>query len=144
MESSREADVINSLLKFILSMAFTYFNSEFVVIISKHSTYWHNFQRQLGVIVRFIPFGAIFQKIRGGDILSVFQIPYRKKKKIFLRKIEKKISSSWKTSGDILKGPYLNYVINHGGGVVVVKMFDRNDKQGIVQDDIDDDPHRGG
>ena len=37
------------------------------------------------------------------------------------------------------KGPYLNYVINYGG--VVVKMFDRNDKQGIVQDDIDDDPH---
>ena len=45
---------------------------------------------------------------------------------------------------NVSKGPYLNYVINHGGGVVVVKMFDRNDKQGIVQDDIDDDPHRGG
>ena len=44
----------------------------------------------------------------------------------------------------LYKGPYLNYVINHGGGVVVVKMFDRNDKQGIVQDDIDDDPRRGG
>ena len=28
--------------------------------------------------------------------------------------------------------------------MVVVKMSDRNDKQGIVQDDIDDDPHRGG
>ena len=28
--------------------------------------------------------------------------------------------------------------------MVVVKMFDRNDKQEIVQDDIDDDPHRGG
>ena len=28
--------------------------------------------------------------------------------------------------------------------MVVVKIFDRNDKQGIVQDDIDDDPHRGG
>ena len=42
------------------------------------------------------------------------------------------------------KGPYLNYFINHGDGVVIVKMFDRNDKQGIVQDDIDDDPHRGG
>ena len=41
------------------------------------------------------------------------------------------------------KGLYLNYVINHGGGVVVVKMIDRNDKQGIVQDNIDDDPHRG-
>ena len=28
---------------------------------------------------------------------------------------------------------------------VVVKMFDRNDKQGIVsQDNIDDDPYRGG
>ena len=28
--------------------------------------------------------------------------------------------------------------------MVVAKMFDRNDKQGIIQDDIDDDPHRGG
>ena len=28
--------------------------------------------------------------------------------------------------------------------MVVVKMFDRNDKQGIVQDDIDDDLHRDG
>jgi hypothetical protein len=27
--------------------------------------------------------------------------------------------------------------------VGVVKMFDRNDKQGFVQDDIDKDPHRG-
>ena len=42
------------------------------------------------------------------------------------------------------KGPYLNYVINHWGGVVVVKMFDRNDKQRIVQDDIDDDEVVGG
>ena len=33
----------------------------------------------------------------------------------------------------LIKGPYLNYVINHGGGVVVVKMFDRNDKQEIVK-----------
>ena len=39
---------------------------------------------------------------------------------------------------------YLNYVINHEGGVVVVKMFDRNDKQEIFQDDIKDDTHRSG
>ena len=46
----------------------------------------------------------------------------------------------------LCKGPYLNYVINHGVGVVsmVVKIFDRNDKQGIVQDDIKDHTHRGG
>ena len=43
-----------------------------------------------------------------------------------------------------LKGPYQNYVINYGSGMVVVKMFNRNDKQRIVQDDIDDNPHRGG
>ena len=36
-------------------------------------------------------------------------------------------------------GPYQNYVISHGGGVVVIKMFDRNDKQRIVfENDIDD------
>ena len=28
--------------------------------------------------------------------------------------------------------------------MVVVKMFDRNDKQRIVQDDINDDSHAGG
>ena len=35
----------------------------------------------------------------GGDILSVFLIPYRKKK-VFLRKIEKKFSASRKKRGD--------------------------------------------
>ena len=42
------------------------------------------------------------------------------------------------------KGLYQNYAINHGGGVVIVKMFNRNEKEGIAQDDIDNDLYLGG
>ena len=59
-----------------------------------------------------------------------------------LTRLQKASEKNSRKSGGVGKGPYQNYVINHSGGVVV-KMFGRNDKQGIVQDDIDDDLHRG-
>ena len=52
-------------------------------------------------MLKIVEKNLCYENIR--DMLSAFQISYRKKK-VFLRNFEKKISTSQKTRGGILKG----------------------------------------